>query len=62
MLFPCSPDSLRVNTTRGITRELCGNDQFQDSHLYNGGRGITLENRSACLEFCTDESGIVRGT
>ena len=62
MLFPCSPDSLRVDTTRGITEELCGNDEFENSYLYNGGRGIMLENGSARLEFCTDESGIVRGT
>ena len=59
MLFPCSPDSLRVNTTRGITPELCGHDQFESSYLYNGGRGIMLESGWARLEFCTDEVGMV---
>ena len=61
MLFPCSPDSLSVTTSRGSTGELCGQTQFQDSYLHNGGRGIMLEDASAQLEFCTNVADMVCG-
>jgi hypothetical protein len=55
------PNSLSVDTSRGLINEVCRNNVFETSYLYNDGRGIFLEDGKARVDFCTNEDGMDHG-
>lgn len=52
-------DSVRVNTSRFDTGELCSQDDLINSPLYNDGLGVFIEDGRADITFCSNGDNLV---